>query len=139
MHIPTLTQYLQADEPPPRPARPKRAAVKINALSFGKMLGYLVEHGNASVEEIADETGLHPNTIREWLVAWKRLGIIHIGSWDRDCRGRPTILRYYWGPGKDAKRPSLTMQQVRANYVARQRAKKLAIVFKQQQPTTEAA
>lgn len=110
--------------------REKKKLAKVNAMTFGRMLLYFVEHGDASVEEIREDTGLHPNTIREWLVAWKRLGIIHIGSWDKDVRGRPTIMRYHWGKGGDAKRPSLPMKQVRLNYIARQRAKKLANAMK---------
>lgn len=113
--------------------RPKRSPVKVNALSFGRMVLYFMEHDNASVEELEHDTGLHPNTIREWLAAWRKLGIAHIGSWDRDVRGRPTIMRYKWGAGKDAKRPSLSMKQVRLNYIARQKAKKLATVFKQEE------
>ena len=110
--------------------RPKRSPAKVNALSFGRMVLYFMEHGDASVEELHHDTGLHPNTIREWLHAWRKLGVAHIGSWDRDCRGRPTIMRYKWGPGKDAKRPSLSMKQVRLNYIARQKALQMATVFK---------
>ena len=111
--------------------KPKRSPAKVNALSFGRIVLYFMEHGDASVEELHHDTGLHPNTIREWLHAWRKLGVAHVGNWDRDVRGRPTIMRYKWGPGKDAKRPSLSMKQVRRNYVLRQQAKRLATVFKQ--------
>jgi predicted ArsR family transcriptional regulator len=100
--------------------------VKVNALSYGTMLKYFLDHGHATIKELADESGLHPHTVREWLAIWHvKLKIIHIGGWDRNAYGRPVIIVYHWGAGRDAPRPKKTQAERAKTWRANRKMREL--------------
>lgn len=109
--------------------RAKRVPAVPNQLAVGLMLQYLIEHGDGTTAELVHHSGLHEYTVGRWMRCWKGLGLVRIGGWDRDNRSRPSIIRWSWGGGRDAKRPCLDPKVVRRNWAARKRAKKLAAVF----------
>jgi len=83
----------------------RRKTIKVNALAFGLMLQYLMEHEHATIAELAEHSGLHPQTVKTWLCEWHRMNLVHICGWDRNSYGRPTIIVYKFGPGKDKAKP----------------------------------
>jgi hypothetical protein len=100
-------------------------AVKVNALSFGLMLKYMIEHPNCSNHEIAEHTGLHFGTAGKWLRAWHKLGIVHISAWDNNAYGRPRIKLYTFGAGKDVKPAIKSRKDIARSYRARRKAREL--------------
>ena len=103
----------------------RRPAVKVNALSFGLMLQYLIEHPNSGLQELADHAGLHYMTVGTWTRAWHQLKLIHISGWDKDSYGRPNVRLFTFGPGTDAKRPRQTDAQIARRYRANKKARAL--------------
>jgi hypothetical protein len=104
----------------------RKPIVKVNALSYGIMLRYFIDHGHATIKELADESGLHPQTVKDWLAIWhNRLKLIHIGGWERNAYGRPTVIVYHWGEGKDAPRPKKSMAERARTWRANKKLKAL--------------
>ena len=87
--------------------------IKVNAIAYAQLIKCL-RHGDMSIEEIANETGLHYVTVCDYCVALYRAGEIHISRWEKDKRGRDGIKIYKLGPGKDARRSKLTPAQRQA-------------------------
>lgn len=96
------------------------AVVKVNALSFAKMLRCLTD-GPSTIRDVMHETGLHYVTTRDYLTALHKEGVIHICAWDRDSRNGPTIKVYALGEKTDAKRPKQTDGERQARYRNRKR------------------
>ena len=92
--------------------------IRINALSFAKMIRYMQEVGVFTIHEVADHTGLHYVTVRRYVKALHREKALHIDAWDKDSWGRDAIKIYAFGPGSDAKRtkikPALRAKRYRA-------------------------
>lgn len=86
--------------------RGKRIA-KINRFTQALLIKYLLE-GIYSAQELAEMTGLHDVTVRDYTRELCRVGAAHIASWDKDSRGRDVVKIVKLGPGKDAKRQRLT-------------------------------
>ena len=84
---------------------PRRKMVKVGALTYAQLIKYLLE-GEHSCAELAELTGLHYVTVLEYTRELYRAGVLHIGAWGCDVRGRATLKIYRMGPGKDAKRPA---------------------------------
>lgn len=99
---------------------------KINALARSKMIRRLLE-GDASRQEIVDETGLHANTVSDEIRFYRREGVVWRSGFAQDSRGRLCIELFSLGlDKKDAKRPSKTLAQLRGTrYRQRQRDKRL--------------
>jgi hypothetical protein len=100
-------------------------AVKVNALSFGLMLKYMIEHPNCNNHEIAEHTGLHYGTVGKWLRAWHKLGIVHISAWDNNAYGRPRIKLYTFGAGKDVKPRIKSSREIARDYRARRKLREM--------------
>jgi predicted transcriptional regulator len=96
--------------------------IKLNAYVWGDIINLLLV--GASNREIAEETGLTPDTVREYTtVLHKKKKAVHIDSWDSDPRGAMTVAVYRLGPGKDAKKPKpRTATQRKQAQRARERA-----------------
>jgi len=80
--------------------------IKVNAMSYAKLVAELQEGGH-SVTELADATGLAYCTVREHIVALHREKVIHIGGYNRDVRDREIERVWVWGNDKDVKRAAL--------------------------------
>lgn len=87
----------------------------------------LLLEGPCTSHEIAEETGLHPVTVRELLRAMRKIKAAHISAWEPDSLGRDSIAVYSLGAGRDAKRRALTRAQIAKNYRTRKRLKLLEL------------
>lgn len=124
-----------------RPGRKK--TVKVNALSFGLMLQYLMQHGHATLAELAEHTGLHPQTVKTWIAEWHRLNVVHVCEWERNSYGRPTIMVYKLGEGRDKPRPKKSQAERartwRANKKIRDLQRALSCPLTEKEPRQDAA
>jgi len=78
---------------------------------------YALTHGACTVFDLSSESGLGLITIRKFVAALKRRGLIRVAAWETDRLGRSSIAAYNWGRGKDAPRPPRkTMEERRAKY-----------------------
>lgn len=96
----------------------KLRPVKINAFLFAKMLAYYKE-GDLAIDEVAEQTGLHISTVRNYTNELHRAGVVHIVQWKRDAGGRPSRRVFMLGGGKDAKRPTQTRAEIARRYKER--------------------
>jgi hypothetical protein len=95
--------------------------IKVNAHVWAKVIDMLLVA--ASCREIADETGLTYETVREYFSVLHNKKVIHIDHWDMDPRGAMTVAVYRMGHGKDAKKPKpRTATQRKQAQRARERA-----------------
>jgi transcription initiation factor IIE alpha subunit len=104
------------DMPTGYPGRTKGAHVM--AMCFAKMIR-LLEQGKYSIQDIADELGLHYMTVSAYLAALHKERAIHIHAWGRDAKGRPCIKIFILGDGLDAKRPTKPRRKVVQEYLER--------------------
>lgn len=89
------------------PTTKGRTIVKMSAVLQAHLIKMLCD-GPCTIQEIADETGLHYMTVQVYLRELYRAGAAHIAAWEKDSRGRDVIKVYALGPGKDAKRQKMT-------------------------------
>lgn len=81
--------------------------IKMNAVLQAHLIRMLCD-GPCTIQEIADETGLHYMTVQVYLRELRQAGAAHIAAWEKDSKGRDIIKVYALGPGKDAKRRKMT-------------------------------
>ena len=81
--------------------------IRINAISLSKLVAALVA-GPCTYAELEEETGLHVVTLRRYVKAFRREGLLHIGGWEKDPRGRDQIAIFKWGSGSDKRRSKIT-------------------------------
>ena len=94
-------------------SRKGRRVLKVNAMSYAKLLRLLMD-GGYTLQELADETGLHYLTVCDYTTAMYKEKVLHIAGWAPDARGRVCCKVYKLGEGKDAKRNPLTKAQRQA-------------------------
>jgi predicted ArsR family transcriptional regulator len=99
--------------------------MKVNCMIFCKLIKLLHE-GTRSCKELADETGLHVLTVYQYTKEMHRQGLVHIALWEMNDYGRPQIKIYMWGPGKDAKRATISRAETSRRY--KERKKLMAVV-----------
>jgi hypothetical protein len=75
--------------------------------------------------EMADLTGLHNRTIRDWVHALHDRKLVHIAEWHPDSRGFPLKPAFRWGKGVDAARGALTRAELARRYRRKQKAIKI--------------
>ena len=103
----------------------RRVVIKINALSYAKLVAALIQCP-ATVQELAEETGLHHLTVSIHVRALYKEGIVRIGGWDHDSMGRQQIKVWAWGKGEDAKRrPPQTNAQINRRTRARRKQREM--------------
>jgi predicted ArsR family transcriptional regulator len=97
-----------------RPARPAHLAVAI-------MVSLLIE-GPATVQDIADETGLTEQSVRDYMRAMRKRRAVHVAAWEHDKAGRQTRAAYRLGRKPDAARvPPRTNADRMKHYRARKK------------------
>lgn len=101
--------------------------LKVNAMSQAHLIRALLV-GDMTLSELAEETGLHYVTVREYCSALHKAGAAHIARWEPDARGRHIIKVYRLGQGKDAVRPKMTQSERQARLRARKRAAEMLSV-----------
>lgn len=92
---------------------------------------YALSKGVYTRTELAQETGLTPGTVGQYLAQLrKKPGLIHIAEWRRHEVYHHISEVFKLGPGKDAPRPrSLTQAERQRNYYNRKREKKLQLAM----------
>ena len=85
----------------------KRTCIKVGAMSYAKLIRSLMD-GTRTLQELAEETGLHYLTVAQYCAALHREGAIHICMWEKDSLNRDAIKVYQLGIGKDARRQRMT-------------------------------
>lgn len=103
------------------------ACVKMSAVLQARLIRMLID-GPCTIQDLADETGLHPVTCQEYCRELRRAGAAHICAWEKDSRNRDSIKVYKLGPGKEAKREKLTPAQRQARVRAKKAAAALLLV-----------
>lgn len=89
--------------------------MKVNAYSYAKLV-QLLTLAPHSAQELADETGLHVHTVREYVRELVKAGVVRVASWQEDARGRCTIAEFELSSKPSVKRPRLTAAQRAARY-----------------------
>ena len=109
-------------------SRKGRKVVKVNAMSYAKLLSLLWD-GGYTLQELAEETGLHVLTVSDYTKALYKEKMAHIAGWAPDARGRICCRVYKLGPGKDAKRQPLTKAERQAKRREKLKAAKVSAVL----------
>lgn len=91
------------------------AQIKVNAMSQALVIKALLE-GPSSLRELAEVSGLHYVTVREYMSAMHKAKAAHISGWEKDMRGRDNIKVYSLGSGKDRLRERMTQAQRAQRY-----------------------
>lgn len=114
---------------------------KVNAGVYALMVYQLVD--GATVQDIVDETGLSPATVRKYVNAMYNAQALRIIRWDMNTAGRRNVAVYKLeirsSTNKNAKRPSFTASERQARYKARLRGAKaqaLGTIWKETPHTT---
>ena len=92
-------------------------------MAFAQMIRLLTQDPH-TFAELAEETGLHYITVREWVREMHRQGIVRVAAWVENTRGHRRIEAFMFGEGADAKkpRPKSGAQRTR-EYIARKAAR----------------
>lgn len=96
-------------------------AVRVNALSFAVMVRALYD-GPKTRHQLAEISGLHVWTVRQYVKAMQKQEVVHITRWTKDTMGRDAIAHYALGMGVDMPREMKTGAQKQQARRARQRA-----------------
>ena len=97
---------------------------KVNAYAYAHLIKRLRE-GDASREELSRYTGLNPMTVGHYVNELRRAKQVYISAWaEPEDGGRNKVAHYTLGTKADVKRVPLTQAEIRARYVARQKARK---------------
>lgn len=89
--------------------------MRLNALSVAKMLRYL-QDVPATVDELAEASGLSTNTTRKFVLALASESVIRTTGWEPDTRGRYVTKVYAFGPGPNAPKPRKDRAQSNREY-----------------------
>lgn len=92
----------------PKPSR--RKIVKVNAIAYANLVKLMME-GVYTMQELAEQTGLHYVTVCQYTRELHRLGAAHICAWQPDSRDRDAIKIYKIGAAKDKSRRRLSASE----------------------------
>lgn len=102
----------------PRPDRRGKRQVKINCLSFSKLMRALMD-GDMTLQELADETGLHYVSVLRYCRALRAEGVLYVADWRPDARGNLSLKVYKVGTRPDAPKPVKSKAEIARQYRAR--------------------
>lgn len=102
--------------------------VKVNAMSQALMIKMLIE-GESTCQDMANETGLHVQTVRHYCREFHIARVIHIDHYELDTSGRRTLKVFKLGAARDAKRTPLTPSQRQARTRARKKQHMMTLVL----------
>jgi predicted ArsR family transcriptional regulator len=105
-----------------------KRSLKVNAMSQALMIRMLLE-GESTCQDMADETGLHVQTIRHYCRELHIAKVIRIDHFELDTGGRRTLKVYKIGPGRDAKTKPLTPTERQAGFRARKKKHQMTMVL----------
>lgn len=99
--------------------------LKVNAMALGHLMRALTEEPR-TITELAELTGLHYHTVREWVNALHDQGVVFIAGYEKDRRDRDNAPLWLFGVDKrDAKKSKLTAAERQARVRARIKAAKM--------------
>jgi predicted ArsR family transcriptional regulator len=78
--------------------------MRIGPYSFAGLIKLLMADGH-TLKELAEETGLHYVTVRDWMTEFKRQKIVYVSAWVEDAAGRRGVRQYRFGEQPDKTRP----------------------------------
>ncbi len=103
---------------------------KVGAGVYAIMVFQLLD--GATVQDIVDESGMSPATVRKYVNAMYNQNALRIIRWDMNTAGRRNVAVYKLeirsSTNKNAKRPSLTVRERQARYKARLRSAKAQVL-----------
>ena len=85
-----------------------------------------LQNGVYSMTELAEESGLHYHTVRNFCKLAHARKMIQICMWEKDTRGRDMIKIFKWGKGTDAKRTKISSKDRTKAYRDKLRMAKLS-------------
>jgi len=103
--------------------RPRFAAADRDSFGMAKVVAVLKLHDKLDYREVARQTGLSANTIRNagYMDSLLKQGRIHVSAWRRNQQGRPCPL-YSAGAGENVPEPlPLTRQEIMSRHRERKR------------------
>ena len=107
--------------------------IKINAILQAQLIKLLLE-GTYTCQELANMTGLHYVTVRQYTRELHRAGAAHIAGWEKDNRGRDLAKIYKLGEGTDKRRQKKTQAERQIAYRAKKKQLKLIQTLCSAQP-----
>jgi predicted ArsR family transcriptional regulator len=103
--------------------------IKVNALHYAKLIAELLD-GPWSYQEMAEHTGLHYHTVRDYVNALRKEQLVHIAYWGDDNIGRCSVPHFLFGKKTDVKRTKLSAAQRSKNYRDRKKAQALPLPWR---------
>lgn len=85
--------------------------LKVNADAYARLIGFLSEDRPRSYVDLADLTGLHYVTVRDYVNALRKHRQVRVAAWARDTRNQFRVPLFILGAGPDAARPRMTPAQ----------------------------
>lgn len=96
--------------------------MNVTAMTYAKLM-VLLKEGTRSISELAEEVGVHYETMKAYIRALHKEGVIHIHMWEDDARGANSIAIWMLGSAPDAKqRPKRSHYERQITYRAKKRA-----------------
>ena len=97
--------------------------VKINAVLFAKMMKMLTAEDGATWTQIANATGLHRNTVGNYVREMYKQRVVYVCGWERDGRASYSIRVFKLGSERDVKRPVQTRAEIARRYKTKRKLK----------------
>jgi hypothetical protein len=88
---------------------------KVNQEIYAKLIKYLISN-DATLRQLADESGLHIVTVGNLIKTFKSHKLVHICEWEMDKLGRDQTMVIRWGEGKDIKRFKMSGKERQRKY-----------------------
>lgn len=110
--------------------------IRLNATLNAKMIKMLL-YGGATVHEIADETGLGPETISRYCRELRKIKTAHIVGWGKSTRGADATAIWKLGRGVDV--PRAVKPSSERSKAWRERQKQLQMIQRMAGQLKEAA
>lgn len=102
----------------------RKKAVRLNAITNAQLMLKLSE-GVYTQLELAEESGLCVRTVRPYLKALHKVGVIHICEWTEDALGHRSQVVYKLGKGKDVEKPKMDEKAIAKRYREKLKQRKL--------------
>jgi hypothetical protein len=93
----------------------RKRVIRVNAITNAQLLSKVSE-GVFTTHQLSEETGLCIRTIRNYLSAMHKVGVLHITDWEEDTGGRRSLKVYKLGAGKDMPKPRMSNAETRRRY-----------------------
>lgn len=97
------------------------AQIKVNAMSYAKLVRELHD-GPFSFAELAENTGLHYHTVRDYVNQLHKERLVYVADWEKDRLGRDCKPLWSFGiDRKDKRRAKLTAKERQQRHRAKKK------------------